>query len=40
MDSLVKEIVESKNFQRQNIQKIRDIMNRSNLQIIGIEEGE
>ena len=40
IDSLVKENIKSNKFLTQNIQEIWDTMKRTNLRIIGIEEGE
>ena len=40
MDTSLKENVKSQNFLTQSIQEIWDTMKRSNLRIIGIEEGE
>ena len=40
IDSLAKENIKSNKFLTQNIQEIWDTMKRTNLRIIGIEEGE
>ena len=40
MNTLAKENVKSEKFLTQNIQEIWDTMKRTNLRIIGIEEGE
>jgi hypothetical protein len=40
IDTIVKENTKSKKLVTQNIQEIQDMMKRSNLRIIGTEEGE